>query len=176
MGKSLDKFLHQEWLNDLTPTQREAVEWAIKKYKITGDRSYELIAEDPAWATILYENDWENHAKPFFEGFDNLPLTYYELAISNLSQDLEGFILDNSPIHQDTLPESWDSLTCGSESDDELSTPTLLHDSQGLELDTSPKAALISLTDTDTTPTLTPKRMTPSLNPEAEPFAPSPRE
>ena len=60
LGTSLDKFLYQEWLNTLTPTQKEAVEWATKRFKHTGDRSFELVAEDPSWATILYENDWEN--------------------------------------------------------------------------------------------------------------------
>ena len=123
LGKSFDEFLRQDWLSNLTPEQKEAVEWATKKFEITGDTSYEIIAEDPQWATILYENDWEHHAKPFFEGFDGLPLTYFELAIANLSNDLEEFILDNTPAHQNILPESWDPLTSGSESKDELLTP-----------------------------------------------------
>ena len=124
MGKALDEFLHQDWLNNLTPEQKEAVNWATKKFKTTGDTSYEIIAEDPQWATIIYENNWATHAKPFFEGFDGLPLTYFELAIDNLSNDLEEFILENTHTDQNILPESWDSLTSGSESDDELSTPT----------------------------------------------------
>ena len=123
LGNALDEFLHQDWLDNLTPEQRKAVEWATKKFEITGDSSYEIIAEDPQWATMIYENNWECHAKPFFEGFNGLPLTYFELAVANLSSDLEELIMDNTPTHQNTLPESWDSLTSGSESDDELLTP-----------------------------------------------------
>ena len=166
LGKSFDKFLHQDWLNNLTPEQKEAVEWATNQFKITGDRSYELVAEDPDWATILYENDWDNHAKPFFEGFDDLPLTYYELTVANLSHDLEGLILDNTPAHQDTLPESWDSLTSGSESDDELSTP------EEMELSTSPTVTVMNLTDKENTHTIKANEETPVLNPDAPPFTP----
>ena len=124
LGKAMDKFLYQDWFNNLTPKQKEAVNWATRKFKITGDTSYEIIAEDPQWATIVYENNWATHAKPFFEGFDALPLTYFELAINNLSNDLDEFILDNTHTDQTTPPESWDSLTSGSESDDEPITPT----------------------------------------------------
>ena len=166
LGKSFDEFLRQDWLSNLTPEQIEAVEWATKKFEITGDTSYEIIAEDPQWATILYENDWEHHAKPFFEGFDNLPLSYYELAVSNLSHDLEGFILDNAPTHQDTLPESWDSLTSDSESDDELSTPA------GMELNISPTVTIMDLTDKENTHTIKTNEEAPVLNPEATPFTP----
>ena len=102
LGKALDEFLHQNWLDNLTPEQKEAVIWARNKFETTGDRSYEIIAEDPRWATMVYENNWESHAKPFFEGFNELPLTYFELAINNLSEDLDEFILDNTHTHTRT--------------------------------------------------------------------------
>ena len=53
LGKALDEFLHQNWLDKLTPDQKEAVIWARNKFKTTGDRSYEIIAEDPRWATMV---------------------------------------------------------------------------------------------------------------------------
>ena len=149
LGNALDEFLHQDWLDNLTPEQRKAVEWATKKFEITGDSSYEIIAEDPQWATMIYENNWECHAKPFFEGFDGLPLTYFELAVANLSSDLEELIMDNTPTHQNTLPESWDSLTSGSESDDELLTPI------GSEYDVEPITPVDNPTDEDYAHTLT---------------------
>ena len=140
LGKAFDEFLHQDWLDNLTPEQKEAVNWETKKFEITGDSSYEIIAEDPRWATMIYENNWESHAKPFFEGFNELPLTYFELAVENLSNDLDEFILDNTPTHQNVVPESWDSLTSGSESEDEFLTPI------GSEYDLEPTTPVGNLT------------------------------
>ena len=169
LGKALDEFLRQDWLDNLTPEQKEAVNWATKKFEITGDSSYEIIAEDPHWATMIYENNWESHAKPFFEGFNELPLTYFELAVENLSNDLEEFILDNTPIHQNVVPESWDSLTSGSESEDEFLTPI------GSEYDLESTTPVNNLTHEGYAHTLTNNHEIPSPRSKTKSFTP-PRE
>ena len=168
LGKAMDEFLYQEWFSNLTPKHKEAVEWATRKFKLTGDTSFEIIAEDPQYATIVYENNWATHAKPFFEGFDALPLTYFELAIDNLSSDLEEFILDNTHTDQTSPTESWDSLTSSSESDDELVTPIG-------SIDIEPTPPTESPTLTENAHTLTTTKQVPNPRSNTISFTP-PRE